>query len=87
MNLYEEDKFIIKDENNNQKTFYKLIIFESTITNKSYIIYTDNGKNIYSSILLNNDLNNILLEKITNEIDLEEVNKALIQAKINVDNN
>ena len=88
MNTYEEDKFTILNENNEEKTYYKMITFESMLTNKKYLIYTDNkytdGQiNIYSSILLSDENNNIKLEQITKEIDRAEVNKALLQIKIN----
>lgn len=86
MKMYEEDKFIIKDKDNKENVFYKLITFDSTITNKSYIIYADEDKNIYSSILVNNDSDNIVLEKIVDEQDKEEVNKALLHAKMSLDN-
>lgn len=86
--IYEEDKFIIKDENGEEKEFYKMITFSSSITNKTYLIYTDNkytdGKlNIYSSII-KGDSDNIEFVKITDETDKNEVNKALLQFKISV---
>ena len=91
MQVYEEDKFRITVEDGLEKEFYKILTFESSLTNKNYIIYTDNqytndNINIYSSILINNDMNNIKLEKINDEADKEEVNKALLQAKMNIQN-
>ena len=84
MQKYEEDRFIITI-NNEQKAFYKMITFDSNLTNKKYIIYTDEDNNIFSSILINEDVNNIKLEKIVNEEDKHEVEKALLQAKISID--
>lgn len=87
MDLNKEDMFTIKTNNNEEKSFYKLITFRSNITNKNYIIYTDNGVNLFSSILLEDNLNNISLEEIKDDIDKEEVNKALLQVKMNMNNN
>ena len=84
MKQYDEDKFIIKDKSGNNIEFYKLLTFKSNITNKSYIVYKDENDNIYSSILKNTD-NNIVLEKIIDEIDINEVNKALLKVKINLE--
>ena len=86
MNLYDEYKFTIRTDDNQEKTFYNLITFKSTITNKDYIIYTDDGKNIFSSILKKDNNDKILLEKITDKIDEDEVNKALEKAKIDIKN-
>ena len=87
MNLNKEDMFMIKTKDNQEKSFYKLITFKSNITNKDYIIYTDNGTNLFSSILLDGNPNNISLEEIKDDIDKEEVNKALLQVKKSLDNN
>lgn len=89
MNLYEEDKFTIIDKGNVAHTFYKLLIFESTITNKKYIIYTDNKMtngtyNIYGSILLG-DVDNIMLEELKDSVDKEEVNKAILKVKMEME--
>ena len=89
MNVYEEDKFTIIDKNNVEHTFYKILIFESTITNKKYIIYTDNKQtngsyNIYGSILLGNT-DNIKLEELIDDVDKEEVNKAILKVKMEME--
>ena len=89
MNVYEEDKFTIIDKNNVEHTFYKILIFESTITNKKYIIYTDNKQtngsyNIYGSILLSN-ADNIMLEELIDDVDKEEVNKAILKVKMEME--
>ena len=89
MNVYEEDKFTIIDKNNVEHTFYKILIFESTITNKKYIIYTDNiitngSYNIYGSILLGNT-DNIKLEELIDDVDKEEVNKAILKVKMEME--
>lgn len=85
--MYNEDKIILKDENGVEKEYYKLIIFNSNITNKDYIIYTDNTYsnnilNIYSSIILDDNK----IEKITDDIDLKEVEKAIIKVKAQLGN-
>ena len=86
-----EDRFVIKDENGNDQVFYKLIIFNSDITNKSYIIYTDNtytdgSLNIYGSIL-NVEGEGLKLDKVTDEIDEQEINKAIVKVKTELENN
>ena len=88
MTFYDEDKFILLNKAGEEQEFYKMITFSSSITGKKYLIYTDGketlGKvNIYSSILINDDKEDMQLEEITSLDDLEEVNKALIQAKVN----
>ena len=75
----EEDKIVV-NVNGEEKTFYKLITFKSNLNNKKYLIFSDDSKNIYSSIIENaND--NIKLLNLENEDDYEEVKKALIQTK------
>ena len=88
--MHEEDKFIIKDEDGIQKEFYKLIIFDSSITNKNYIIYTDNTYtnnelNVRGSIL-DVEGDSIKLNNVLDEIDKQEINKAIIKVKMDLDN-
>lgn len=88
--MHSEDKFAIKDENGIEKTFYKLMIFDSTITNKNYIIYTDNTYtddrlNIRGSIL-DVEGDEIKLDNNMDEIDKQEINKAIIKVKMELDN-
>ncbi len=85
MICHDEDKFIVKKEDGSEQVFYKMITFKSNLTNKDYIIYTDGKMNIYSSILIDDDISNMKLEKITNEDDIEEIKKALIQTKISIE--
>lgn len=90
MTFYDEDKFVLLDNDGVEQEFYRMITFSSGITNKKYLVYTDgketNGKiNIYSSILINDDKNNMQLAKLETEDDIEEVNKAIMQAKVNED--
>ena len=75
----EEDKIVV-NVNGKEKTFYKLITFTSNLTNKRYLVFTDEAKKIYSSII-ENENDTIKLISIENEDDLEEVKKALIQTK------
>ena len=75
----EEDKIVV-NVNGEEKTFYKLITFTSNLTNKRYLVFTDEAKKIYSSII-ENENDTIKLISIENEDDLEEVKKALIQTK------
>lgn len=79
--MSEKDKFILKNDNGEEQVFYKLITFKSNITNKKYLVYCDDAKRIYGSIILKDDSNNINLEKITEDIDLGEVNKAISKVK------
>ena len=81
--FFEEDKFTIQNQNGDCLDFYKLLSFKSKITDKTYIIYSDINNNIYASILVNTD-DSILLEKLTDETDLNEVNKAILEIKINI---
>ena len=37
----EKDLFVLTDENGNDKSFYKIGQFESTLTNNNYVVYTD----------------------------------------------
>ena len=75
----EEDKIVV-NVNGEEKTFYKLITFNINLTNKRYLVFTDESKKIYSSII-ENENDTIKLISIENEDDLEEVKKALIQTK------
>ena len=75
----EEDKIVV-NVNGEEKTFYKLITFTSNLTNKRYLVFTDEAKKIYSSII-ESENDTIKLISIKNEDDLEEVKKALIQTK------
>lgn len=77
--IMEEDKIVV-NVNGEEKTFYKLITFTSNLTNKRYLVFTDEAKKIYSSII-ENENDTIKLISIENEDDLEEVKKALIQTK------
>ena len=79
--MNEKDKFILKNDSGEESTFYKLITFKSTITNKKYLVYADENRKIYSSILIDDDENNIRIEKLEDENDLEEVNKAILQVR------
>ena len=77
---YQEDRFVVKNEQGDDLEFYKMVTFSSKITNKTYIVYSDIESNIYASILNNNSI-----EKIIDEIDTNEVNKALIELKMNIE--
>ncbi len=88
--MFEEDRFVIKDKDGKDQVFYKLILFESSITNKSYIIYTDNTYtdntlNLYGSILII-DGEELKLQEAKDEIDIQEINKAIIKVKVQLDN-
>ena len=75
-----EDKIMLKKEDGSISTFTKIMIFKSKVTNKTYIIYSDNEKDIYASILNNNKL-----ETINSETDYIEINKAISKVKNNID--
>ena len=49
--MLENDKIIIKDDSGVEKEFYKLVSFHSTKTNKDYLIYCDDDKKLYSSVV------------------------------------
>ena len=78
--MLENDKIIIKDDSGVEKEFYKLVSFHSTKTNKDYLIYCDDDKKLYSSVVEKDELGGIQFRKIDRE-DLDEVNKALLQVK------
>lgn len=48
----EEAKFIVKDENGEEKEFYKLFTFDSDETGKSYIVYTDNTTDESGNVII-----------------------------------
>ncbi len=83
MQFYEEDKFVLKVDGE-EKTFYTLLTFTSTKTNKDYIIYTDKTMdgdklNIFSGIVTKGENGTMKIDKVTSDIDKEEVAKALIK--------
>lgn len=50
--LESESKFVVKDENGEEKVYYKLFTFDSEETNKSYICYTDNSKDENGNVIV-----------------------------------
>lgn len=77
-----DDMFIGFNENGEEKTFYKLLEFDSTETGKHYLAYTDNEKDengdlkAYGSIVVS-DGNYIRLEAITDEKEWKVIETAL----------
>ena len=77
-----EDMFIGFGENGEEKTFYKLLEFDSEETGKHYLAYTDNeldeNGNIkaYGSIVIQ-DENYMKLEPITTEKEWKVIEMAL----------
>lgn len=48
----DETRLIIKDENGEEREFYKLFTFDSSETNKSYIAYTDYSKDENGNVII-----------------------------------
>lgn len=77
-----DDMFIGFNENGEEKTFYKLLEFDSTETGKHYLAYTDNEKDesgnlkAYGSIVVS-DGNYMKLEAITDEKEWKVIETAL----------
>lgn len=77
-----DDMFIGFNENGEEKTFYKLLEFDSTETGKHYLAYTDNEKDengnlkAYGSIVIS-DGNYMRLEAITDEKEWKVIETAL----------
>ena len=78
MNTFnEKDKIVIKN-NDEEKVFYKLLKFSSDKTNKEYLIYCDENKKIYSSILAKID-DKIKFLPIEDDLD-----KMIVQQAMNI---
>ena len=77
-----DDMFIGFNENGEEKTFYKLLEFDSTETGKHYLAYTKNEKDengnlkAYGSIVVS-DGNYMRLEAITDEKEWKVIETAL----------
>ena len=77
-----DDMFIGFNENGEEKTFYKLLEFDSTETGKHYLAYTDNEKDengnlkAYGSVVIA-DGNYMKLEPITSEKEWKVIETAL----------
>ena len=81
----EKDKILLQLEDGTTKEFYKLAEFRSEKTYKNYIMFTDmlykNGNlNIYFNIV-NEDNGKIKLDRIVDQIDMDECNLALEEFK------
>ena len=85
--MNEKDRFTLIDDTGKESIFYKLITFKSSITNKKYLVYADEEKKVYGSILVDDDENNVRIEKIQDDLDLEEINKAIVQVKNSIKDN
>lgn len=83
----EKDKIVLKDDQGEEKEFYKLIQFYSNETNKRYLVYTDQEKDnneklkLYSSIIVGEG-DNIEFIPVSEEKDQDVVNQAVIQTKL-----
>ena len=79
----EKDLIILTDENGIDKKFYKIGQFESTLTNKNYVVYTDKeyttGKiNLYCSIV--REENGVIkFDPLETSDDKKEFEKAIIE--------
>ena len=79
----EKDLFVLTDENGNDLNFYKIGQFESTLTEKNYVVYTDkrytDGKiNLYCSIVREED-GKIKFDPLETEDDKKEFEKAIVE--------
>ncbi len=77
----DKDLIVLTDENGIDKNFYKIGQFESTLTNKNYVVYTDkeytDGKiNLYCSIVKEED-GVIKFDPLETEDDKKEFEKAI----------
>lgn len=85
----DKDKIIIRNDQGEEQTFYKLLQFFSKETNKKYLVYTDKEKdkdgklNLYSSVIFDNG-NGIEFLPVVDEYDLDIVGQAIIQAKLEI---
>lgn len=81
----DKDKIVLQLEDGTTKEFYKLAEFRSNKTFKNYIMFTDmqynNGNlNVYFNIVT--EVNGkIKLDKIVNQVDMDECNIALEEFK------
>ena len=81
----DKDKILLQLEDGTTKEFYKLAEFRSNKTFKNYIMFTDmqynNGNlNVYFNIVT--EVNGkIKLDKIVNQVDMDECNIALEEFK------
>ena len=79
----EKDLFVLTDENGKDLNFYKIGQFESTLTEKNYVVYTDkqytDGKiNLYCSIVREED-GKIKFDPLETEDDKKEFEKAIVE--------
>ena len=88
----ENDKIVIKNDQGEEKIFYKLLKFFSKDTNKNYLVYTDKEKDengrlkLYSSVIFEGT-NGVEFLPVVDEYDLDIVGQAIIQAKLELMDN
>lgn len=85
MNI-EESKFIVKDENGEEKEFYKLFTFDSSETGKSYIAYTDNSTDENGNVIIRANTydptgEDLTLQPLTSEKEWKVIENILISTQ------
>lgn len=77
-----DENIIVIENENGTKSFTKLAEFESDITNKMYVMFTDDSLdnenlNIYCSIINTDENGNVLFKDLEDDLDKEECQKAI----------
>lgn len=85
MNI-DEAKFVVKDENGEEKEFYKLFTFDSEETGKSYIAYTDNSTDEAGNIIIRANTydptgKDLSLQPLTSEKEWKVIENILISTQ------
>lgn len=85
MNI-EEAKFVVKDENGEEKEFYKLFTFDSEETGKSYIAYTDNSTDESGNVIIRANTydptgEDLSLQPLTSEKEWKVIENILISTQ------
>lgn len=82
----EDAKFIVKDENGEEKEFYKLFTFDSEETGKSYIAYTDNSTDEKGNVIIRANTydptgEDLSLQPLTSEKEWKVIENILISTQ------
>ena len=82
----EEAKFIVKDENGQEKEFFKLFTFDSEETGKSYIAYTDNSTDENGNVIIRANTydptgKDLSLQPLTSEKEWKVIENILISTQ------
>ncbi len=82
----DESKFVVKDENGEEKEYYKLFTFDSEETGKSYIAYTDNSTDEKGNIIIRANTydptgEDLSLQPLTSEKEWKVIENILISTQ------